>query len=551
MNVSPRSYSLTRITFSRKNFLLLRLPWGATWTTNFIILTLIQNCLLVQGNSCQDFDNCIDCSKASSTCHWCAFDNQCHMIGSPYGCITGVNCYLDKECIRQSPEDHGVPPPNYLYYGAVIAMLASLVACLSFIHYFIQQYALHNSKYITEADGHYQELALYNLESRSKSKEMVKSVNRADTYYLPLLQDDTSNRCMEEGKTDVEANITFTKDDNNMVYMKNKVKQQKESQHNDLYTNHKKIENRSQGSSTMYMNHDWGSTTNDNYKYDDYEKFRDLDDEDSEEYVNKTLSLMKEKQKRKDQNQLKTVPADDINIVKKKKSCNNDNKEAIIFTPYGTKKLNSKTSEEEDLDFGKWDWIPTNTRIETPTFPLLLVCISRITVIFLFTILIIAGILAYLWYPHYPVVNVCNNDVDWDSIIVGLGKMKLEVDYQILLSLYNPNRLDATITSANGVLKHDHTGIGTFEIPETLIKAGSITDVLVTLVFTPSVTKGLQLELELQQGTLMLMVDAHVSGYIKSMGMHLYTLSYSIANYFIHVGGQSTGRELCKCPDWN
>jgi len=65
---------------------------------------------------------------------------------------------------------------------------------------------------------------------------------------------------------------------------------------------------------------------------------------------------------------------------------------------------------------------------------------------------------------------------------------------------YNPNRLDVAITSGQGVFKHDHEPIGQVEMPPFNIKGGAITDVLVTLVFTPSVWKGLQLDLAFQTG---------------------------------------------------
>jgi hypothetical protein len=48
---------------------------------------------------------------------------------------------------------------------------------------------------------------------------------------------------------------------------------------------------------------------------------------------------------------------------------------------------------------------------------------------------------------------------------------------QLLLSVYNPNRLDVIISSGQGVFKHDHTPIGAVEFPNFVIKGGAITDV--------------------------------------------------------------------------
>ena len=55
-------------------------------------------------NSCHSHKNCAECSLSSSLCHYCAFDDQCHAIGSLYGCSHGVNCYSNDRCERQEPE---------------------------------------------------------------------------------------------------------------------------------------------------------------------------------------------------------------------------------------------------------------------------------------------------------------------------------------------------------------------------------------------------------------------------------------------------------------
>lgn len=47
-------------------------------------------------DACASYQDCLSCSNASMTCHWCSKDNACHTIGSPYGCLTGVNCYSNQ-----------------------------------------------------------------------------------------------------------------------------------------------------------------------------------------------------------------------------------------------------------------------------------------------------------------------------------------------------------------------------------------------------------------------------------------------------------------------
>lgn len=40
---------------------------------------------------CSDHKTCDECVAASYTCHFCEFDFQCHTVGSPLGCITGIS----------------------------------------------------------------------------------------------------------------------------------------------------------------------------------------------------------------------------------------------------------------------------------------------------------------------------------------------------------------------------------------------------------------------------------------------------------------------------
>lgn len=58
----------------------------------------------VHDNSCYSHDNCEECAASSLGCHWCEFDDHCHAIGSIYGCAIGVNCFSNERCKREEPE---------------------------------------------------------------------------------------------------------------------------------------------------------------------------------------------------------------------------------------------------------------------------------------------------------------------------------------------------------------------------------------------------------------------------------------------------------------
>lgn len=48
---------------------------------------------------------------------------------------------------------------------------------------------------------------------------------------------------------------------------------------------------------------------------------------------------------------------------------------------------------------------------------------------------------------------------------------------QLLMSVYNPNRLEARITGGHAIFKHDHQPIGYAHFPSVTAHGGSVTDV--------------------------------------------------------------------------
>lgn len=48
------------------------------------------------------------------------------------------------------------------------------------------------------------------------------------------------------------------------------------------------------------------------------------------------------------------------------------------------------------------------------------------------------------------------------SIVQSISKVSVEADFQILVSIYNPNVMDAKIESGTAVLFHKHNEVNTF-----------------------------------------------------------------------------------------
>ena len=91
-----------------------------------------------ENTTCGSHTTCSDCALSSHTCHWCDHDNACHAVGSPYGCVTGVDCYSNDRCRRQEPEPfHRFIifdiPKTAIILTIVVASL--IIACLSCCRY--------------------------------------------------------------------------------------------------------------------------------------------------------------------------------------------------------------------------------------------------------------------------------------------------------------------------------------------------------------------------------------------------------------------------------
>jgi len=88
-------------------------------------------------NSCHSHKNCAECSISSSLCHYCAFDNQCHAIGSLYGCSHGINCYSNDRCRREDSEHISLgifDNIGFIPLVLIISAAISVLCCSSILY---------------------------------------------------------------------------------------------------------------------------------------------------------------------------------------------------------------------------------------------------------------------------------------------------------------------------------------------------------------------------------------------------------------------------------
>ncbi|CAM9276403.1 unnamed protein product, partial [Chrysoparadoxa australica] len=135
--------------------------------------------------------------------------------------------------------------------------------------------------------------------------------------------------------------------------------------------------------------------------------------------------------------------------------------------------------------------------------------------------------------PHIPVVNVCNTQFDWGSIVHSLSRAQVEADYQLLLSVYNPNIVNVHLNSGTAVLKHSHTEVGNIILEPFMAHAGHITDILLTIAISSETWDDLQLGLEFYTGALTFFMDAQISASLMVLGAQTFPFSFSVNDYFI------------------
>jgi hypothetical protein len=82
------------------------------------------------------------------------------------------------------------------------------------------------------------------------------------------------------------------------------------------------------------------------------------------------------------------------------------------------------------------------------------------------------------FFPKKPVYNVCSDAVAWRKIIANIAALKLDVGFEILLSLENPNHLHAALDKGSGNFAYNGKHVGTFEIPPIMAGAEAITDIM-------------------------------------------------------------------------
>ena len=161
----------------------------------------------------------------------------------------------------------------------------------------------------------------------------------------------------------------------------------------------------------------------------------------------------------------------------------------------------------------------------------------------------ILAIISLSYAPRYPHINVCTNQIAWKSIVEGMASLKMSASFDLLISVYNPNRFEVDLDNGVGQFHHDGEYVGSFTIPSAKISAKAISDLVVKVNFTPDKWSALSLTSEYYQGTLKFVVGGH--SHVKIPGLADYQFDAKFDDINVNVNNpEFDDTHLCACPGW-
>ena len=145
-----------------------------------------------------------------------------------------------------------------------------------------------------------------------------------------------------------------------------------------------------------------------------------------------------------------------------------------------------------------------------------------------------------------PTYNVCDERFDWDSLFSSLQKASIQGDFNIVLSMKNPNRFKFVATELRAEFVHDNMIVGSsFDTNELVLDPHSITDYVLKVSFRPSVSQALSMKRDYSSEKLFFTINGIVKGYTTPLG-YKYPFTQRIEKQTIRIGDLAD-QSLCKC----
>ena len=455
-------------------------------------------------DKCSHHSNCTECSLSSNLCHWCAFDEECHAVGSWHGCTHGVNCFNNDRCKRDKPEQiisnrysNDESETNHSIFLDDIGIVPIFVIC--FIGFFIVGCSSICFISVRAVKGAYDDWTFVN--------------------YSNIVE---YQRELDEGDVTDEGNVN-------------------PSSHYDINNNDESNEN---------------GTDHERYQQHQQPPLADIHEE-AEEESDHAVENQDEDQKGQRNNDIESK-----NIIDE--NANKHEQDYEITTPLVTQSENHKNDDEEQLANSTTPLVtphpslnpsspssPSSTTITIPRSSSHMTCFYNTCYVwYIFTIIsaimFVSG--SIYFFPKIPEYNVCSDQFAWNSIIDSFTSLKVEASFEVLASIMNRNHLDIVLDDIGGSFRHNGDDVGTFTMKTATIQADSITDVLVTCSVRPDRWEALGLVSDYYRGKLQFMINANGNVKVRGVG---YSFPVVIEDFLVNINDPSMDdRHLCHCPEW-
>lgn len=157
------------------------------------------------------------------------------------------------------------------------------------------------------------------------------------------------------------------------------------------------------------------------------------------------------------------------------------------------------------------------------------------------------AVIGFIAYPHSPNYNVCNSELDWNSLFSSLEHFSLGADYHVAVSVDNSNRFGIELSSLEAEFDYDGQTVATVSVDDVIVlPSATIIDVVVPVKFTlSSPMQAVSIYNAYTEGNLRFNMKALVKG--TAAGFSSFTMN--INDHVVDMSAESDTRLCKKCHE--
>jgi LEA14-like dessication related protein len=167
-------------------------------------------------------------------------------------------------------------------------------------------------------------------------------------------------------------------------------------------------------------------------------------------------------------------------------------------------------------------------------------CLIAVIGVFLVVVLIV--------YPHAPNYSVCNSELDWSSALNSLSSLTLSADYDIAMSIRNPNIFSIQVDTVAAVFTFEDVSVASANLKSTSsttfvanLTPSSVTDVVLPLTFQPeSIPQAWRMKKQNEKGELKFKASFSITG----VAMGFYYFDIEVVDHVVDMSSMGD-QSLC------